>query len=328
MTAPNNGELSRLLWQASSEHADHRSQALRRAARNARFWSREARHLLEEGDPLTDLDGVGPWVSGLLQEWIATESRPEPDPLMEGFLTWAEVRVALDEDPGWETAAHADLQVHSTDSDGHEALPVMADAALTRGRAYMAATDHSKSLRIAHGQDEAALAEQGERIIELNRSFAVAGQSFRVLRSIEMDVFEDGSIDMDPDAVAELDIVLGAFHSKLRGGGDATARYVAAHSNPSVHILAHPTTRMYGRRPGLDADWPRVFAHAAEFGKAVELDGTPNRQDLSVGLARIALEAGVRWSRWGRTHTACPNWDSSRSRWPPRRWRASVGSAS
>jgi histidinol phosphatase-like PHP family hydrolase len=114
-----------------------------------------------------------------------------------------------------------------------------------------------------------------------------------------MDVFPDASADMDPEDLAPLDLVLGAFHSKLRVTEPQTDRYLAALRNPSVHVLAHPQARMYGRRVGLSADWHRVFAEAARFGKAVELDATPARQDLSVDLSRIAVAEGVRWFSLG-----------------------------
>lgn len=189
----------------------------------------------------------------------------------------------------------ADLQVHTTDSDGSLPLAEVAGLARGLGRPYIAITDHSRSLRIAHGMDEARLAEQGRRIDALNGELAVEGTTFRVLRSIEMDVFWDGAADMPPEALAPLDLVLGAFHSRLRVTEDQTERYVAALRNPSVHVLAHPQARMYGRRTGLSADWPRVFAEAAALGKAVEIDATPARQDLSVDLARVAVASGVRW---------------------------------
>jgi DNA polymerase (family 10) len=104
---------------------------------------------------------------------------------------------------------------------------------------------------------------------------------------------------MEPEVLAGLDLVLGAFHSKLRDPNDVTDRYLAALANPDVHVLAHPTTRMFGRRRGLIADWPRVFAEAARLGKAIELDATPRRQDLNVELARIAVAEGVRWFSMG-----------------------------
>src|SRR4029079_2991105 len=95
----------------------------------------------------------------------------------------------------------------------------------------------------------------------------------------------------DDDALAGLDLVLGAFHSKLRVTEDSTERYVAALRNPAVHVLAHPKARMYGRRVGLEADWPQVFAEAATLGKAVELDGTAYPPDLQLEIATIALTA-------------------------------------
>src|SRR5438105_8778218 len=110
---------------------------------------------------------------------------------------------------------------------------------------------------------------------------------------------------MDDGSLAGLDLVLGAFHSKLRSTADETERYVAALRQPRLHILAHPKARMYGRRAGLSADWRRVFAEAARLGKALELDATVWRQDLNVELATIAREEGVQWFSIGSdAHTA------------------------
>jgi DNA polymerase (family 10) len=100
---------------------------------------------------------------------------------------------------------------------------------------------------------------------------------------------------MDGAPLAGLDLVLGAFHSKLRSTADETERYLRALRQPRLHVLAHPKARMYGRRVGLVADWRRVFAEAARLGKALELDATVWRQDLNVELATIAREEGVRW---------------------------------
>jgi DNA polymerase (family 10) len=122
---------------------------------------------------------------------------------------------------------------------------------------------------------------------------------------MEVDLFPDGTLDMDDDSLASLDLVLGAFHSALRSKEDETERYLAALNQPRLHVLAHPKARMYGRRAGLEADWRRVFAEAARLGKAVELDATPARQDLTVELATIAREEGVEWFSIGSdAHTA------------------------
>jgi histidinol phosphatase-like PHP family hydrolase len=260
----------------------------------------------ESGRSLTELRSVGPWVAARIHAWLdAPPTLPEPDETRSGYLTLAEVRRALDADPAWESTPHGDLQVHSTDSDGTLTLREMALTARNIGRTFTASTDHSKSLRIAGGMDEDRLADQGGRIDALNDELATAGDPFRVLRSIEMDVFVDGSGDMDPDALTRLDLVLGAFHTKLRAVDDQTDRYLAALRNPTVDVLAHPKARMYGRRVGLTADWSHVFDEAARLGKAVELDATVSRQDLNVELARIAVASGVRWFSIGSdAHTA------------------------
>jgi putative hydrolase len=291
-----NGDLAELLWRAGDEETAHRRRALRRAAGAARFWSEEVGDLAEAERSLTELHAVGPWVAAMIHGWLdAPPDLPEPDETRSGFLTMAEARRVLDAEPDWERTPHADLQVHTTDSDGGLPLPEMAAFARELGRPFIAITDHSKSLTIANGMDEERLADQIVRIGEVNAELASSGDPFRVLRSIEMDVFPDGTCDMEPEALAPLDLVLGAFHSKLRMREDQTERYLAALRDPSVHVLAHPQARMYGRRAGLRADWARVFAEAAERGKAVELDATPARQDLSVELARIAMTEGVQW---------------------------------
>lgn len=291
-----NGDLAELLWRAGDEETAHRRRALHRASRSARFWTEEAADLAAAGRSLTELRAVGPWVAAMIHAWLDRPPEiPEADDTRRGFLSLAEVRSVLDADPTWERTPHADLQVHTTDSDGGLPLTEMAQVARTLGRPFIAITDHSKSLTIANGMDEGRLLDQVARIDALNIELASADEPFRVLRSMEMDVFIDGAADMEPEALATLDLVLGAFHSKLRLRDDQTERYVAALRNPSVHVLAHPQARMYGRRVGLHADWSRVFAEAAILGKAVELDATPARQDLSVELARVAVAEGVRW---------------------------------
>ena len=293
---PSNADLADLLWRAGDAETDHRRRALHRASRAARFWDEEAADLVAAGRSLTELRAVGPWVADRILAFL--EGPPpaeEPDPARRGFLTMADVRRALEEHPEWEREPCADLQVHTTDSDGALPLAEAVETARGIGRTCVAITDHSQSLKIANGMSEERLADQGRRIDALNRTLAAEGTDFRVLRSIEMDVFVDGSADMPAASLEPLDLVLGAFHSRLRVTDDQTDRYVAALRNPTVDVLAHPKARMYGRRVGLSADWRRVFAEAATIGKAVEIDATPARQDLSVELARLAVAEGVRW---------------------------------
>jgi DNA polymerase (family 10) len=161
------------------------------------------------------------------------------------------------------------------------------------GYESVAITDHSKGLKIARGMDEARLSLQVEDIDSLNRDLEESRSPIRVLRSLEMNVSPEGDGDMDPGALARLDLVLGAFHSKLRETGDQTDRYLLAVRNPTFHVLAHPRGRMFNRRVGLSADWPVVFQAAVEAGKALEIDAHPNRQDLDVELLLLAAETGV-----------------------------------
>jgi putative hydrolase len=291
-----NSDLGELLWAASREEADHRRRALEQASRASRFWTEEASELVAAGRAVTELRAVGPWVAARIEAWLDDPPPiPERDEMRRGFLTAAEVRRALDVDPAWESTPCADLQMHTTFSDGGLPLEEMAAAARALGRPFVAVTDHSEALAIAHGMSAERLAEQGRLVDELNAGFETEGTAFRILRSMEVDLFADGTIDMDDETLSTLDLVLGAFHSKLRSKEDETERYLAALRQPRLHVLAHPKARMYGRRVGLTADWRRVFAEAARLGKAIELDATVWRQDLNVELATIAREEGVEW---------------------------------
>jgi putative hydrolase len=290
-----NADLGELLWSAAREEADHRRRALERASRASRFWPTEAQDLADAERPLTDLRAVGPWVAERIAAWLDDPPTvPDPDETRRGFLTYAEVRRTLDADPAWEATPCADLQMHTTFSDGGLPLREMIEAARSLGRTFVAITDHSQTLTIANGMSPDELAAQGRAIDELNRGSEDAGDPFRVVRAIETDIFVDGSLDMD-ESLGSLDLVLGAFHSKLRSAEDETDRYLRALRQPRLHVLAHPKARMYGRRAGLVADWRRVFGEAARLGRALELDATVWRQDLNVELATIAREEGVGW---------------------------------
>jgi putative hydrolase len=291
-----NADIGELLWNAGREETDHRRRALERASRAARFWPEEAHEVVDSGRSLTDLPAVGPWVGAKIHGWLDDPpDAPEPEEARRGFLTYAEVRRTLEADPGWESSPCADLQMHTTFSDGGLPVEEMAHAARSFGRPFVAVTDHSETLKIAHGMTPVELAQQGRAIDVINRAFEDSGDPFRLLRSIEVDVFTDGTLDMDDESLAGLDLVLGAFHSKLRSTADETERYLAALRQPRLHVLAHPKARMYGRRVGLVADWRRVFAEAARLGKALELDATVWRQDLNVEMATLAHAEGVQW---------------------------------
>lgn len=282
-----NVDLAELLSREAEGHEGRRQRALRRAARQALLWPEEAADL--DGS-LTDLRGVGPWVAGFLEGWL--QDPPEvddPPPERASFLSMARARRVVDEHPTWRTALKGDLQVHTTWSDGRASPVEMAAAARATGHEYVAFTDHSKGLPIARGMDEETLLREIAELDELNLSLRREG--FRVLRSLEMNLTPEGEGDMDPEVLGRLDLVLGAFHSKLRVTDDQTERYLAALRNPTVHVLAHPRGRRYGVRTGLSANWERVVEEAARTGTALEVDCFPDRQDLDVGILRLAAEA-------------------------------------
>jgi len=293
-----NADLAELLARAAEDEVGHRRQALLTASRRAAFsWPEEAGALAAEGRSLTQLRSVGPWVARRIHGWLEDPpDPPEPPDLRRGFLTLAEVRSTLDAHPDWAVDLRADLQMHTTYSDGRAPLRDMVASAAGLGYEYVAITDHSKGLKIARGMDEAKLAVEAEDIRGVNDELERSGARLRVLHSIEMNLSPEGEGDMEPDALAKLDLVLAAFHSKLRLTDDQTERYLAGLRNPTVNTLAHPRGRRYGVRLGLRADWPRVFEAAAQMDKALEIDAHPDRQDLDVELLGLAREAGVRIS--------------------------------
>ena len=182
-----------------------------------------------------------------------------------------------------------DLQMHSVWSDGSDSLEAIIEGCLARGYQYCAITDHSYGLPIARGVSMANLARQHLEIDALNRKYQ---ERFRMLKGIEANIRADGQVDMASEELAQLEIVVASPHSVLRTAADQTERMIAAVSTPGVHILGHPRGRMFGSRPGVSADWDRVFEAAAASGVAVEIDGDPARQDLDQALARRAVRPG------------------------------------
>jgi histidinol phosphatase-like PHP family hydrolase len=183
----------------------------------------------------------------------------------------------------------ADLQMHSDWSDGSQTLEDIIATGISRGYTHSAVTDHSYGLPIAGGLPMIKVAEQHREIDLLNAKYS---GRFRLLKGIEANIRADGSVDMTPSELAQFEIVVAAPHSALRSSNDQTPRMLAAVQTPGVHILGHPRGRMYGSRPGVTADWEHVFAAAARFGVAIELDGDPARQDLDYDLARRAMASG------------------------------------
>lgn len=194
-----------------------------------------------------------------------------------------------------------DLQMHSTWSDGAEPLEMLIEGCLARGYSYCAVTDHSYGLPIAGGVSMADLGRQHREIDALNERYA---GRFRMLKGIEANIRADGRVDMSPEELATLEIVVAAPHSALRVESDQTARMLAAVRQPGVHILGHPRGRMFSSRPGVTADWDVVFAAAAEAGVAIEIDGDPSRQDVDFELAKRAVKAGCLFALDSDAHSS------------------------
>ena len=234
--------------------------------------------------------------SKVVEEAVATSPRradvERSRTLRGAFLSRAQVIAVLAaQTPDGPTLEHyrGDLQMHSDWSDGSQTLDDICQTGIALGYTYAAVTDHSYGLPIAGGVSMDALAEQHREIDRLN---AIHGETFRLLKGIEANIRTDGSVDMTPAELRQLEIVVAAPHSVLRSPADQTARMIAAVSTPGIHILGHPRGRMYGSRPGVSADWSAVFDAAASAGIAVEIDGDPARQDIDYELAEVALGAG------------------------------------
>ena len=182
-----------------------------------------------------------------------------------------------------------DFQMHTTWSDGAESVAAMVDACLELGHTCMGVTDHSYGLPVARGMTMETAIRQQREIDKVNESYA---GRFRVFKGVEANIRGDGSLDLDEAERRAFEFVVASPHALLRRPEDQTARMLGAVQAPAVAILGHPRGRVYNTRAGVVADWPRVFAAAAELTVAVELDGNWHRQDLDWELAGQALDAG------------------------------------
>ena len=182
-----------------------------------------------------------------------------------------------------------DFQMHSTWSDGGETIAVMARACMDLGHSCLGITDHSYGLPIARGVSMDDIARQQKEVDRLNSKFE---GRFRIFKGIEANILADGELDLQPAEREVFEFVVASPHSVLRRTHDQTARMLAAVRARGVAILGHPRGRIFNSRPGVSADWPRVFEAAARRRVAIELDGNWHRQDIDYELARHALDAG------------------------------------
>lgn len=183
-----------------------------------------------------------------------------------------------------------DLHVHTKDSDGHDTLQAMAETAQARGLQYLAVTDHSKRLAVVHGLDANGLLRQMDQIDALNATL----RGITLLKGVEVDILEDGTLDLPNDVLGRLDLVVGAIHSGFDLSLEKqTSRLLRAMDNHHFSILAHPTGRLINERPPYEVDLNRVVHKARERGCFLELNAHPARLDLTDRACRLAHDAGV-----------------------------------
>ncbi len=184
-----------------------------------------------------------------------------------------------------------DCHSHSDWSDGGSPIAEMAGAARDLGHRYLALTDHSPRLTVAHGLDKERLLSQIEVVAQINAEMA----PFRILTGIEVDILEDGSLDQEDEILSRLDVVVASVHSKLKmDPAEMTRRMLRAIDSPHTDILGHCTGRiLVGRgRPESRFDADRIFEACARTGTAVEINSRPERRDPPLQLLRKAVETG------------------------------------
>jgi putative hydrolase len=191
-----------------------------------------------------------------------------------------------------------DLHSHSDWSDGGSPIEIMVDAARLLGREYLALTDHSPNLKIANGLSAERLTEQFAVVDGINDG---GPDGFRLLRGIEVDILEDGTLDQTEEMLSALDVVVASVHSKLRSDRRTmTRRMLGAITDPHTNVLGHCTGRLLqgsrGTRPESEFDAKEVFAACAEHNVAVEINSRPERQDPPDRLIQLALDAGCLFS--------------------------------
>ena len=304
-----NGKIAALLRDFAAIQTSKQSMwGYRRAASAILALKEPIESLLQADGTLRKIPNVGPSSTRVILEVLQTGTSATVEraiaesgqaaevegrrDLRAHFLSQAQVVAALENrkltGPRLEDY-HGDLQMHSTYSDGTQTLAEIVVAGLERGYRFCGVTDHSYGLPIAGGVSMEELARQHREIDALNRKHR---GRFRLIKGIEANIRADGSVDMQPEELARLELIVAAPHSALRGSADQTARMVAAVKTKGVHVLGHPRGRKYGARPGVTADWDRVFAAAKRANVAIEIDGDPSRQDIDYDLARRAVTAG------------------------------------
>ena len=272
---------------------------------------------LVEANTFRAVPGIGPTTDRIAREVIADGQSAFVDRavreagkereietlhgLRRNFLSRAAVQEILAHRGGPSRAKYrGDFQMHSVWSDGAETLDSIVDACLARGHRCAGMTDHSYGLSIAGGMSMEQAVQQHAAIDALN---AAHTGRFRMFKGIEANIRSDGTVDMEPHELRQFEFVVASPHSLLRKTIDQTERMAGAVSQPGVCILGHPQGRRFNVRPGVSADWDRVFELAARRQVAIEIDGSWDRQDVHYELAARALEHGCTFALDSDAHS-------------------------
>lgn len=223
--------------------------------------------------------------------WIPPELREDAGEIEGARAGRLQAVIALEDVRG-------DLHVHSDWSDGSMTIETVARRAKERGYAYVVISDHSRAAHYAGGLTPDRIRRQWEAIAHARR--AVRG--IEILAGSEVDILADGALDFPDEILSQLDWVIASIHTGFKR--NATERILRAMENRFVDVIAHPTGRLLGRREGYEADLEQVMAHAARTRTALEINGFPDRLDLSDVNARRARDLGVRISLGTDSHHA------------------------
>lgn len=184
-----------------------------------------------------------------------------------------------------------DCHMHSTWSDGANSIEEMAEAARKKGYSYIAITDHSKFLKVANGLSVARLEKQHQEIARLNKKW----DDFKIFTGVEMDILPDGSLDYDDGVISGVDFVIASIHSAFSQDKQLIMeRLINALESHHVDLIAHPTGRIIGRRPGYDVDIDDLIEIAKKTNTALELNANPHRLDLAPEWLKKAQAKGVK----------------------------------
>lgn len=272
---------------------EYRVKAFRQAVATVLATSREELEQRARAGTLAELPGIGKSTEAVISqalqgrrpEYLETVEAKYPDRMVDGG---EQVRAAL----------RGDCHSHSDWSDGGSPIPEMVASAIELGHEYLVLTDHSPRLRVANGLSAARLTEQLGVVDAINKHLA---GSFTLLKGIEVDILDDGSLDQSPQMLDQLDLRVASVHSKLAmASSPMTARMIGAVRNPHTNVLGHCTGRLTGGSRGTRGqssfDAAAVFEACAENDVAVEINSRPERCDPPDELLVMARDAGCLFS--------------------------------